>query len=1551
MAVQIRFDSLHNPIPPTIVLTTRNGRKLGKIPAKNVTFKGSMSNGFDMSFRVYKVDCPHLWDRITDFKCVWAKEWNQLFEIEVETDDDGSLTKNVTAVSLGKAELSQIKLYEKEINTENDIARDDYEPTVFCDENNPSASLLHRLIEKAPHYCIGHVDTSLKNIQRTFTFNDKTVQDAFKEVSEEIGCLIQIDCGYDKNNKLVRSINAYDMKSVCLECGTRGSFEDKCSKCGSTNISHGYGNDTTIFASTENLADNIKFSTDNGSVKNCFRLEAGDDLMTAAVVSCNPNGSEYIWNISEDMKSDMSEDLVRLINEYNEMYAYYQKEHSVDIDDALRTSYNNLVDKYSAFTSDYKKIGSSIVGYSSLMERYFDAIDFGVYLTSKLMPSPEMADTNAQKQLERIREALLSPVSVKNIDNVSATTAESAVSGMVKAVVDGRYKITISESAFADNTWSGIVSLTSYADEEDTATSDRLTCHIDGNYEGYVKQKILKAIKQSVDDSVSIENMFALSDIDFANEMKKYCLSRLTTFHDLCQTCVDILIEHGLSDSSKYAYKDEDLYNKVYLPYYNKLHIIEQEIIVREEEIATVSGSYDNDGKLITRGMRNFIEEQVADIHSKLNFEEYLGEEHMLELAAYRREDTYKNPNYVSDGLNNAELFRMALSFIEAAESEIIKSSTQQHTISAKLRNLLAMKEFALIVDKFELGNWIRIRTDGKLYKLRLIEYQIDFDNFDNIDVDFSDLVYSKDSVSDVESVLSKASSMASSYEYVARQANKGEASNSQLADWVERGLDLTKLRIVDNADNQNVTWDNHGLLCKEYLPINGKYDDKQLKIINRGLYLTDDGWKTSKAGIGDFTYWNPKTGKMEESYGVIADVIVGNIILSEEVGIYNQNNSVTMDQNGLVITATPNETDETKNLLMVRRQVEQDGVMKYEKLLYLDDNGYLVLNGSVRFQTPGSTDSFEDVNKKISDVEEDISKVVDRIDGFNGLFFYIRYSEFEDGKNMTESPDANTKYMGTCNTDEKEAPTDPSRYTWSKIKGDQGTQGFKGEDGTSQYLHIRYSNDGNSFTADGGTTLGDWIGTCVTQTNVAPTEFSAYQWSKFNGTDGINTSILYLYKRDSIKPGLFANNLTYTFGTGKLNGDLNGWTQTIPPSNGCPCYMIQAMAASSKNEDTIPASEWSEPVKFVEDGANGNNTAIVYLYRRSASPLSVTWEDTLTYSFATKLLSSVPSGWSQSVPSGTDPLYVTMATAYGNTATDTIDANQWCDPVILAENGKDGKSSYFYVRYSEYSDGSSMSATPTDSTMYIGVCTTSSASAPTTPASYKWSRFRGNDGIPGAAGADGRTQYLHIKYSNDGETFTGNDGEDLGTYIGTLVDFNQTDSTNFSDYKWKQFTGDLTVDMAEIQRRIDDSADAIYDTIDQKEQGVRDKIDEETGGIRDAMSNELNTIRNTIKNNYDAAMAEATKVLNDYRAEVGQYMEFGNSGLILGASSSSFKTVIDNQGMYFKEGDAIVSYVKNNQLHIPNAVIESTMALGNFFFSPRSDGSVSLVWQDGTAS
>jgi len=68
---------------------------------------------------------------------------------------------------------------------------------------------------------------------------------------------------------------------------------------------------------------------------------------------------------------------------------------------------------------------------------------------------------------------------------------------------------------------------------------------------------------------------------------------------------------------------------------------------------------------------------------------------------------------------------------------------------------------------------------------------------------------------------------------------------------------------------------------------------------------MTDNGWRSAKTALGNFYYWNPKTKKYEESYGVAADTLVGNLILSKNVGIYNKAGSLTVDENGIVVNAT----------------------------------------------------------------------------------------------------------------------------------------------------------------------------------------------------------------------------------------------------------------------------------------------------------------------------------------------------------------------------------------------------------------------------------------------------------------------------------------------------------------------------------------------------------------------------------------------------------------------------------------------------------------------
>ena len=67
-----------------------------------------------------------------------------------------------------------------------------------------------------------------------------------------------------------------------------------------------------------------------------------------------------------------------------------------------------------------------------------------------------------------------------------------------------------------------------------------------------------------------------------------------------------------------------------------------------------------------------------------------------------------------------------------------------------------------------------------------------------------------------------------------------------------------------------------------------------------------------------------------------------------------------------------------------------------------------------------------------------------------------------------------------------------------------------------------------------------------------------------------------------------------------------------------------------------------------------------------------------------------------------------------------------------------------------------------------------------------------GEDGTPGSQGADGKTPFFHIKYSNDGgKTFTDNNGEAAGDYIGQYTDYEATDSSDVGAYTWSKIKGD----------------------------------------------------------------------------------------------------------------------------------------------------------------
>jgi hypothetical protein len=982
------MDTSGNVEDISFVLAKKNGDKLGNITnVDNIVTKHSMKEASEFIFAAHKkigdsiIKC---WNDIKDFKLVWIPEWDMWYEITVEVNEKDENIKNVSGKTLGESELSQIMLYGIEINTETDIARDDYKiPTTFYNPDHPEASLMDRLLtDKAPHYKVKHIDKSLMNLQRTFTFDDTSIYDALQEIAEELDCLFIFGCGSDENGKPERTISVYDLEANCVDCGNRDTFVHKCPKCGSTNIILGYGEYTNVFISRDNLADEITYSVDTDSVKNCMKLEAGDDLMTAAIRSCNPNGTDYIYYFPDETREEMSPELQEKLKSYDALYEKYQSDYNFIINDSFVTNYNALVNKYKTYEESLKdtEIKNPIVGYPKLMRIYFDTIDMVQLLRNKLMPPIDKPDNNAKSQGEYLMNNLPSSASTTSLKNLSVSTADNIMVMLAQSIVKGVFKVTVTNTTLSNNVWKGKFNLENYADKDDKFTSQFASISINENYESYVKQRIDSILARSDENYYDIVGLFKQDMTVFKSQLKKYCLNTLQIFQKCCQSCIDMMVQQGISSnstSSIYGINTKVLYENVYIPYYNKMNAIQDEIKVREEELYTVEGKYNNQNQLVQDGIQIEIERIITEVQDALNFKNYIGVDLYKEFSSFIRMDKYSNDNYISDGLNNTDLMKNAIEFITVATKELFKSASLQHSITGTIKNFLRMKEFEPVTNNFKNGNWICVGIDDKIYQLRIIEYEIDFSDTQNISVTFSDVVSTPNQVFDMESILANSSKMATSYNGVTRQSTINTNFKNKMNEMIAKGLSMTNTKIVSNADNQDITWDEHGLLCREYDDVLSDYTDSQLKIINHGIYITDDNWKTARAGIGNFIYFDPKDKTYKESYGVIADTLVSNLILTSEVGIYNEEKSIEMAKDGIIVTTNTMN----KNVFTIRKEITDDeGNVTYERQLYIDDNGNIRLAGNASISWDSVTGTENVVVKDT--LNEFMATVKEQIDG-----------------------------------------------------------------------------------------------------------------------------------------------------------------------------------------------------------------------------------------------------------------------------------------------------------------------------------------------------------------------------------------------------------------------------------------------------------------------------------------------------------------------------------------------------------------------------------------
>ena len=939
---------------PILKLMKRSGDFIGIIQYENLncSFIGNAVDEMTFDVRKYidgKIN--PLWDEFKQ-ESIRIVEYNNYgrFEASVTLNDKEDTIKSISCKSL-EVELGQVILHEFHVNDEDDILRSDYETTYLYDKNNEKASLLNRAIkDKAPQWSIGHIDDMIcvngkvyptNQYERFFTVDGTSIYDFFtNDIANECNVVFL----FDTIKRIINMYNIYDavydksnMKVLDGAYENNGMLYDKNGVQLST-TDYGYcpgiGKDTMIYIDKSQLANSFTIDNDLDSMKNCFYITGGDDTINNYVGAATMTGNNYIYLFQKFQYDDMPENLSKALMSYQAFYESKKEEYNgvggvyvydpeCIYDASSKTCkkgykiienavYKNgrvfvldtkaYYENGNAYTKDDVKLESNEYYYSSaggIYTQYNNLIDRLQYIQNIKFPEIKTADTTSENVAKSIKAYFAIPehkVYLKNLWSTdSFTNVTSTVETMIGVKCDSRYSFSIEKSDTTptctyndkEGTWSGKITVspkvTVLNDTSYTVDVVVFLQQIDEN----IANELDLWNRQKLDIAVSKQDIANLdltkygTENELVNFFKQYNKESLSSYKTSFKSCLDTLAElyNNCKDLS-------EVYSQIksqYELYYNSCSKVLNDVNVKIEKI---------ESKI------NLLQSEISDFQKEVDIKAYLNKIDTSLYPIFRsyiREDEYNNSNYISDGKTDLECVQTASELVEVATDELKKACIIQKKVSGDLNNIFNANDFEKVRDNFSLFNYIRCRIDDKIYKLRLI--QIDFDESDltKINVTFSeDVVDVTNTASDIKSILSQVTSISTSYSSTVKKSKLGTTAYNEFDNIKREGL-LSSKYVIANSSNEEVIYDSNGILCRSETDI-GEYGEHQLRLNGNGIYLTDDAWDNVREAIGMIQY----NGKWV--YGLIADAIVGDLMITENLKVLNKNSSVIINKDGITL-------------------------------------------------------------------------------------------------------------------------------------------------------------------------------------------------------------------------------------------------------------------------------------------------------------------------------------------------------------------------------------------------------------------------------------------------------------------------------------------------------------------------------------------------------------------------------------------------------------------------------------------------------------------------
>lgn len=328
-----------------------------------------------------------------------------------------------------------------------------------------------------------------------------------------------------------------------------------------------------------------------------------------------------------------------------------------------------------------------------------------------------------------------------------------------------------------------------------------------------------------------------------------------------------------------------------------------------------------------------------------------LGDELYKELLPYRREDVLCDDSFIAtDAMTANEILEMKQALYNHGYEQLNRVCKPRFNMTIDSVNFMALFKYKDLIDKLELGDILYIQLDDyNTIETRLLKMEFDWDNLKDFKVTFS----SKTNLEDGFFLLEEVRNMTQRNSTILDHNKTGWSGASQQANSAffatqKEFMDLNLQQIISNGVNQEVIIDKTGILLKKWLPDENKYAPEKMWLTNRQLMLFEEpdltNLKEPKLAIGKV--YVTKNGVTKSYYGISSEICYGKLIFGESLTIQNKNNTFTVDERGMILSATNGfglqaNPDDPSNIFTI----SENGT----KLMYIDAvNRKLVFQGRI---------------------------------------------------------------------------------------------------------------------------------------------------------------------------------------------------------------------------------------------------------------------------------------------------------------------------------------------------------------------------------------------------------------------------------------------------------------------------------------------------------------------------------------------------------------------------------------------------------------------------